>query len=387
MRLCAGGFLRGVSCIFSQAASYLATMKIAFYAPLKSPDHPVPSGDRLMAQQLLQALELAGHQVDIASRFRAYCGTPEVPQERGVKAESEIRRIAKDWADRGAPDLWFCYHPYYKAPDLLGPALCQQFSRPYVTVETSYSRRRNIGDWQAAQDLVLAGIGQASVNICLTDRDRRGIQDVAPQARLAHLPPFIDPQAFLALEPQPQKYRLVTVAMMRPGDKLESYRALAAALSRLTSVDWTLDIVGDGPARAEVEAAFSAIPLGRVNWLGQKTKDEIAAILSTSAVYVWPGHGEAYGLAYLEAQAAGIPVIAQRVAGVPEVVEDLRTGLLVAPDDDLAFAEAIARLLSDEALRQHLGRNAREFVGEERSLEAAASRLHSILQACRGDLR
>jgi glycosyltransferase involved in cell wall biosynthesis len=359
-------------------------MKIAFYAPLKSPDHPVPSGDRLMAQQLRRALEMAGHAVEVVSSFRAFVATPDVPQERHGEAQHEMDRIAQEWQRQGAPDLWFCYHPYYKAPDLLGPDLCRAFAVPYVTVETSYSARRNVGDWQAAQDLVLSGIRQAAVNICLTERDQRGILTMASDARVARLSPFIDASAFLTHPPKPQPNRLVTVAMMRPGDKLESYRSLAAALVTLADVDWTLTIVGDGPARSEVEAAFSGLPAERIHWLGQKDKGEIAGILAAASIYVWPGHGEAYGLAYLEAQAAGVPVVAYDVAGVPEVVEHERTGLLVAPGDADAYAAAIARLLQDAQLRDCLAANARRFVNEERSMPAAAKRLGEILRSAMG---
>lgn len=359
-------------------------MKIAFYAPLKSPDHPVPSGDRLMAQQLRRALEMAGHAVQVVSSFRAFVATSDVPQERHEEAQREVDRIAQEWQRQGVPDLWFCYHPYYKAPDLLGPDLCRSFAVPYVTVETSYSARRNVGDWQTAQDIVLSGIRQAAVNICLTARDQRGILAMAPDARVARLSPFIDASALLAHPPKAQPNQLVTVAMMRPGDKLESYRSLAAALLMLLDVDWTLTIVGDGPARSEVEAAFSGLPAERIHWQGQKDKCEIAGILAAASIYVWPGHGEAYGLAYLEAQAAGVPVIAYDVAGVPEVVEHERTGLLVAPGDADAYAAAIARLLQDAQLRDGLAENARRFVNEERSMPAAAKRLGDILSSIMG---
>ncbi len=63
---------------------------------------------------------------------------------------------------------------------------------------------------------------------------------------------------------------------------------------------------------------------------------------------MWPGSGEAYGIAYLEAQAAGLPVIAQWTAGVPEVVEDGVTGLLTLEGDVAAYAEAIRRMIENE---------------------------------------
>ncbi|MBT9371800.1 glycosyltransferase family 4 protein [Rhizobium sp. CSW-27] len=355
-------------------------MKIAFHAPLKSPDHPVPSGDRLMARQLFAALQMAGHAVELVSGFRAFSPTPDVPPEQEGLATAERQRIAALWREQGVPDLWFCYHPYYKAPDLLGPDLCRQFSLPYVTAECSYSGRRNIGGWALSQDKVLAGIRQAAVNICLTVRDRTGLLQAEPQARVEHLPPFIDASAFLMRPPAPRPGHLVTVAMMRPGDKLSSYRALAAALAKVCDLDWRLSILGDGPARTEVEAAFSALPPDRVRWLGQGGTQEVADLLSSGALYLWPGHGEAYGLAYLEAQAAGLPVVAEKVAGVPEVVEHGTTGVLTPPGDVEAYADAVARLLSNPAERDRLAAGARRFVAETRSIDAAAKRLDTILR-------
>jgi glycosyltransferase involved in cell wall biosynthesis len=361
-------------------------MNIAFYAPLKSPHHPVPSGDRLMARQLMAALGLAGHQVTVASEFRAFLPQPDSDTAaRDAEAGRQIVRISELWRATGKPGLWICYHPYYKAPDLIGPQLCRQFGIPYITVETSYSQRRNIGQWVEAQECVLDGVRLAAGNICLTARDREGLEQVAPDARLVCISPFIDARPYLDRVPAPRPHQLITVAMMRPGDKLSSYRALAEALGLITQLPWTLHVVGDGPARPEVEALFAEIPEGRIVWHGQESQAEIAVLLSEASVFVWPGHGEAYGLAYLEAQAAGLPVVAQAVAGVPEAVADGRSGLLTPPGDIAAYAAAIALLLTDQDRRQRLAAGARSFVTGERSMELMAERLDGIVRACTGD--
>ncbi len=364
----------------------IGAMNIAFYAPLKSPHHPVPSGDRLMARQLMAALQLAGHRVAAASEFRSFLpASDSLTEERDAQAQAEIDRLSELWETTDRPDLWVCYHPYYKAPDLIGPQLCRRFGIPYITVETSYSRRRNIGQWVEAQARVLDGVRLAAANICLTARDRAGLEQVAPDARLAVIPPFIDAKPYLERAPDPLPHRLITVAMMRPGDKLSSYRALAESLRLITHLPFTLDVVGDGPARREVEALFAGIPEGRIVWHGQKSQNEIAELLSQAAIYLWPGHGEAYGLAYLEAQAAGVPVVAQAVAGVPEAVADGRSGLLTPPGDIAAYAGAIALLLTDHDKRQRLAAGARSFVTGERSMDIMAERLDGIVRACTGD--
>ncbi|MCG5474167.1 MAG: glycosyltransferase family 4 protein [Sinorhizobium fredii] len=359
-------------------------MRIAFYAPLKSPDHPVPSGDRQMARMLIEALRLSGHDVQIASTLRAFSreASDAAFLDLRKQADAEIVRLSRIWAKDGPPDAWFCYHPYYKAPDLLGPALAAEFAIPYMTAESSYSSRRNEGARKLAQDAVADGAGRAAVNICFTERDRRGLEEAMPDGRYAMLAPFIDVGRFQGTpKAKSGDARLIAVAMMRPGDKMDSYRMLAAALRLVVDIPWTLTIVGDGPSRAAVQETFAGLPAERLDWAGEKAPETVADLLFGSDLYVWPGCGEAYGLSYLEAQAAGLPVVAQATAGVPEVVRNGETGLLTAAGDADAFAEAIRRLLGDAALRAELANRARRFVLEERSLTAAAQRLEAIFNA------
>ncbi len=361
-------------------------LRIAFYAPLKAPGHPVPSGDRLMARMLIACLGQAGHEVAVASELRASLRNPEDTAgwtALQVAAEAECGRIAKDWSS-GVPDLWFSYHPYYKAPDLIGPILAVEYGLPFVTCEASYSARRNIGIWTDMQARMLAMVKGAALNLCLTERDRAGLLAAAPDARFARLAPFIDVAPFSA-EPNPEPGHLLAVAMMRPGDKHQSYARLAAALALLPDdLAWRLSVAGDGPLRAEVRALFTGLPAGRIDWLGLLARDEVASLMSRAAIYVWPGCGEAYGLAYLEAQAAGLPVVAQAVAGVPEVVAHGVTGTLTVQGDDAAFAVAIGRLLMDEPLRARMGQAGRLGVHESHAMPGAALRLDALLQKAVG---
>lgn len=335
-----------------------------------------------MARLLIQAMTMGGHVVFVASELRSFLKRVDDPARTSLAnaADREIETITGSWQQEGAPDIWFCYHPYYKAPDLLGPELSRRFHIPYVTAEASYSPKRNGMGWQAVQDTLLAALNAASVNICFTARDREGLLRASPALNWAMLPPFIDAGNFLEAAPCPTPARLITVAMMRAGDKLNSYRALSEALALLPQdLDWTLDIIGDGPERPAVQAMFSAFPNNRLVWHGEKTATEITALLSKASLYVWPGHGEAYGLAYLEAQAAGLPVVAEKVAGVPEVVKSGTTGLLTPENDTAAYADAIKTLLGNDRQREKLAKAARRFVVNERSLENAATELNNIL--------
>ena len=99
-------------------------MRIAFYAPMKPPDHPTPSGDRRMARLLVQALSAAGHDVTIACSFRSRDTGDPKRQRRIAEIGSRLADgLGKRYGAKPAherPQAWFTYHLYYKAPDYLG---------------------------------------------------------------------------------------------------------------------------------------------------------------------------------------------------------------------------------------------------------------------------
>jgi len=361
-------------------------MKIAFYAPLKSPAHPVPSGDRLMARQIIAALEMAGHRVEVASGLRSFTPGPEAGPRLEIarQARAEMDSLIERWQRETAPDLWFTYHPYYKTPDLIGPPIARRLGIPYVTAEASYSRRHDENGWNENQRLIADAVRLAAVNLCFTERDRIGLLDAIPDGRYERFLPFIDVTPFARASPDPR--RLITVAMLRKGDKFDSYAMLANALDLARDEDWSLTIIGDGPMRAEVRSLFSTFGESRIIWRGERATAEIAAELAAAGLYVWPGCNEAYGLAYLEAQAAGLPVVAQATAGVPEVVMAGRTGLLTPEGDVQAYADAIVELLNDQNRRQVMADAAYGFAHQERSLTAASKRLETILRNHLGDI-
>ncbi|MDA0260929.1 MAG: glycosyltransferase family 4 protein, partial [Proteobacteria bacterium] len=374
--------------------------RIAFYAPLKAPTHEVPSGDRLMAQQLLQALASTPHVPFLASTFRSYEGKGDPDQQRllrGAAAAETVKLIAGyQRAPQTAPEGWFTYHLYYKAPDWLGPPICDALDIPYVVAEPSFAPKRATGPWRMGHENVAKALRRADVALCLTRYDMEfvGPQIASPERRLRYLPPFIDASRLdlgaqvrsnnrtalaAALALPADATWLITVAMMRPGDKLASYRQLAQALAVREQNDVCLLIVGDGSARNDVEAAFQATGRIRVRFLGMLEAQELGTALSAADIYVWPAVGEAYGMALLEAQAAGLPVVAGRVRGVVDVVRDGQTGLLAEPDDPVSFAAHLARLVDNPILRQQYATAARDFVLHERNVEAAGAILGEAL--------
>ena len=371
-------------------------MRIAFYAPLKPPDHATPSGDRRVARLLLDALRLAGHEPFLASHLRGFdpVGRPFRQKKLAAHGRQAAERLAARWRAQpeAAPGLWFTYHLYYKAPDWIGPQVAAALGIPYVVAEASFAAKRAGGPWDIGHRAVEAALRRADRVIGLNTADRDGVLPLlADPGRFVSLPPFLDAAAYT---PSPASGggsgsglsstgpRLVTVAMMRPGDKLASYRVLGAALARLTDLDWSLEVIGDGQARDEVRAALA--PLGdRVAYAGALAEPQIAARLAAADLFVWPAINEAFGMALLEAQASGLPVVAGASGGVGDIVADGVTGLLAPPGDDAAFAAALRSLIAGPAQRAAMGEAARDKVRREHDLPAAAQRLSDIIAALR----
>ncbi|WP_193185197.1 glycosyltransferase family 4 protein [Nisaea sediminum] len=369
-------------------------MRIAFYAPLKAPDAPTPSGDRRMARLLMAALRAGGHEVFLASRLRSRDGAGDPARQERIASRGT------GYADRfvaccengriAAPDLWFTYHLYYKAPDHIGPRVAERLGIPYVAAEASNAPKRSEGSWAASHRRVLDAIGRADLVIGFNSRDKACLLPVLkPGSAYLDLKPFVDGLPY-PNRPAAADLRaelgiadrdplLLAVGMMRPGVKIASYRLLAEALSALPPARrWTLLIAGDGPARAEVEQAFAAHG-DRVRFLGAVGPERLTELYLGSDILAWPAINEAYGMALLEAQAAGLPVVAGDVGGVPDIVTDGVTGLL-SPEGNMAgFAANLDRLLTDPELVRQMGDAARTKTNRLHSLEAAAVRLDTAL--------
>ena len=365
---------------------------VAFYAPLKSPAHPVPSGDRAMARLLLKALAAAGFAPELVSELRTWepAGEPERQARLRESSREEAVRLAARCRSQDRdrrPRLWFTYHSYYKAPDWLGPVVAEELGIPYVLAEASRAGKRARGPFALAHAGAEAALSAAAVVFALTGHDREALErsPIGGQS-IVDLPPFLDLEEWTKFNvagrpsrPPGRAPRLLAVGMMRSGDKLASYRELAAALRRVEAAPWTLDMIGDGAARAEVESAF-AFASGRVAFRGLvEDPAELARSYREADLLVWPAVNEAYGMALLEAQAFGCPVLAGRHGGVASAVSPGRSAVLTPPGDVEAFARELDALLAAPERLARLSDAAERFVAAERTIPAAAAILRSAL--------
>ena len=153
--------------------------------------------------------------------------------------------------------------------------------------------------------------------------------------------------------------------------RLAAEKGIAGLLEALTLVSLehrpSLVIVGDGPLKAELDAKVRQLGLGDlVTFLGRLSEADTLAEIARSDVLVLPSFMEGLPIVLMEAMALGKPVVATRVAGIPELVVDGETGLLFTPSHWIELAAKLSALATDDALRRRLGaagpaRIAREF--------------------------
>ncbi|MGD9498453.1 MAG: glycosyltransferase family 4 protein [Armatimonadota bacterium] len=162
-------------------------------------------------------------------------------------------------------------------------------------------------------------------------------------------------------------------------------RALPTVLAHVPDLRYL--IVGEGPMREPLEALVQELGIGdAVIFTGEVSPEKLPLCYLCADVFTMPSHAvpgelaEGLGLAFLEAAAAGVPSVATRFGGIPDAIADAETGLLVAPREDAALAEALARLLTDAQMRARMGAAARERVQRQFTWRHVAERFLAQLE-------
>lgn len=178
-------------------------------------------------------------------------------------------------------------------------------------------------------------------------------------------------------------------------DEIKGFPVLLEACRQLrdAGLDFTCQVIGEGPQREQLQESIRRHRLGGcVELLGAQPSQVVNRKLAQARLFVLAsqqsraGNMDGIPVALMEALAAGTPVVSTRVSGIPELIEDQRTGLLVPPADPDALARAIHTMLHDEALRRRCAEAGMRKVREEFDADTEGARLLAVIRSLTGEL-
>jgi glycosyltransferase involved in cell wall biosynthesis len=324
-----------------------------------------------------------------AARLRSQGIEPILAQIRGPRpmlSRSDHCTVRRHLADV-RPDV---LHTHLGYADMLGGVAARSLKIPTVSTLHTMGWKHLGRSREYAKERLMALVRRRCIGRVIT---------VSEAARRAYLETGWDrPDRVVtvhngvAIQPRPGAGRAVRselglgsddlvvamVTVLRPGKghdvAVAAVRALHERFPHLK-----LLIVGDGPGRAEVERL--AAPIGPAAVLTGH-RDDVAAVLDAADVLLHPTLIDAFPTVLMEGMAAGVPIVATAVGGIPEIVEHGRTGMLIdSPPDPERVAGELSPLLESAELRSHLGARGRERFEREFTAESWARRLRPIYDA------
>jgi glycosyltransferase involved in cell wall biosynthesis len=371
-------------------AGRLTTMRILFYTPFKPLGHPHPSGDLVIATGLYEFLQRQGHDVCSVGPLRTrwiywkpWCW-PKV---------FALRRRLERQAKRRPADLWLTYHTYYKAPDLLGPAVARRLGLPYVIFQGIFAtkHRRKLRTWPG---YVLNARTLAAARHVFTNKavDFVNLKRVFGDSDLTYVPPGIYPDQFRFDAEGRREWRrrwavkdhpvVVSAAMFRRDVKSEGLAWMIRSCGRLhrQGARFYLAIAGEGRERQRLESLAAEHLPDRVRFAGRIPREHMHRFYSAGELFAFPGIRESLGMVYLEAQSCSLPVVAFDNGGIPEVVARQETGFLVPMYDEKRFVAAVDTLLNDPERRRRMGAAAAARVRRRHDLERNYEIVQRVLE-------
>lgn len=199
------------------------------------------------------------------------------------------------------------------------------------------------------------------------------------------VPYGVDLQQFRPKKRRAHKTTVIGAVSRLSVEKGMSYLIEAFALLREDRHDVRLEIAGEGPEESSLRELARRLGVhGAVEFRGWIEHDELAGFLQRLDVFALPSTYEGFGVAAAEASAMALPVVATAVHGIPDVVIDGETGLLVPPRNPRAMAAALARLVEDAALRTSLGEAGRQYVASQYDWQANTRQMDAIYESITG---
>jgi glycosyltransferase involved in cell wall biosynthesis len=370
-------------------------MRVAFYEPqgARIDASPFPVHDP--ASLIESALVACGH--DVARiPVRSLGETP-----RGTVEESDAVDSAEaDWlvdyfrSAQRPPDVWISSRISRHAADPIGPTASAALGIPYLLVQPAIPAGGDSSDEDTAR--LRRTLARADATIVFSSAQAEAFRQLLPEhgEGLVVVPPFIDVGLVGAMARRRATFRtalalqhrlrqdvpwVIAAGPMATDAHLKSWRVIARTAALGTTLDWQLIVAGVGPRRAAVEDLFRASPRRLDRHVALATAEDLTAVLVSGDIFLWPFADEELSSTVLEAQAAGLAVVAPRNSGMLDVVADGQTGMLAKPDNVASFANAVTFLLRQRDFRRTFAQKAPQWVGAHFDINVVAPQLSDAL--------
>ena len=306
------------------------------------------------------------------------CGAKHISLPVGSKSPWTFLRMVRKVSELIVEEKVDLVHARSRVPGLIGFLACRRRRVPFVTTCHGYYRKNIFGTAMGWGKRVIVS-SHAIGRHMLDDFE-------VSEERLRLIPRGVDLEAFPYRSPRRRPQREKTVGMIGRITPLKGHVDFIRAMSRVVRIFPTLSvlIVGEAPPgkkyRQELELLVRRLGLHHTIEFRDTTRDVPGLLADLDLLVLSSRTPEAFGRVLIEAGSCGVPVVATRVGGVVEVVEDGKEGLLVPPQDPVALSEAILRLLKDPTLAETFSRNFRSKIEKEYSLEKMVDRTLQVYQ-------
>ena len=316
--------------------------------------------------------------------LRPLRGMPEGGEQAAIHRERLYRVLAD-----ARPDVILAN--YGPGGVLLAP-VAERLGVPLVTSFHGFDASRYLRDpyWQARYALMFQTAAAVTGPSEYVRNRLIGAGCPPERARVLH---YGIPTDRIRFAPPGQRFdgksvEFLFVGRMTPKkDPITLLRSFALAREQMPELDARLSMLGDGPMRAEVEAAVEELGLGdAVRLRGRVAHDEVIAAFANAHIYVQhsvtapDGDEEGLPVSITEALAGGLPVVATRHSGIPEVVRDGETGFIVEEGDAEGMAAAMVRMAREPSIWDEFGRTSRAMLEAEFAVPVIRAELQALLR-------
>lgn len=361
-------------------------MRIVLSRPAESENDPYPFGDSRVAELMVAALRLAGHDVEAITTTEPGSGRP---------IDIETARVVADLTSSGPrPDVWISSQIDDFSGEGMGRAVSTALDIPHILLQPRIYQSADAAGGKST--IPLQAIAAADATFAMSNAYAAKIAEALPDYgdRLIVLSPFIDFDAVVPAIENRQTSRtllalrhqlptdvpwLIAAGPLATNDDLDSFRLLAQAMTPLSNLKWYLIIVGAGSRGAEVAPLFGRMPVRCQRLLTVRTQAELLTLLACGDLFIWPSNDERLPLPAIEAQAAGLPVVAGKTAAMQDVVDDGRTGMLIKPGNAPSLSNAIRFLLSRPEFRRIYAQQGSKWAAQYFDMRAIVSQLDAAL--------